>query len=212
MLPNDIDISMFGEMPNEPLHLSVVPISVNEGFLSGEAILRQLEMELEFESGIARLPFTMIMPKSDRPCPAMVIISEEKEPSELVIQWVTNDFAVISLYYGDISKNDGSFKSGISAYISPTRRKKSSAGKLIIWAWAAIRALEYAEVLGEIDKANIGVMGCGIWGLSAYLATRRCPRFAFDKLIDIPIIDEEFVISNPHLFRPNCAKSTVFDN
>ena len=202
----------FGEMPERPLHLSVKPLSVNEEFLDGSAILKQMELKLEFESGNAKLPLSVIMPKFNPPCPAVVIIGEEKKIDDNALEWVNKGYAVFYLCYIDISANNGNFKSGISAYISPTRRKKSSAGKIAVWAWVAIRALEYAEVLKDIDKNNIGIVGKGIFGLSALLADKSCDNFSFVLPTNLPKIDKGFVLSNPHLFSPEFVKSQHFDN
>ena len=202
---------VFGKMPAPPLHLSVRPISVNCEFLDGSASLKEMEMELEFESGIARLPFTLVIPKSNLPRPAVVLISKEEGFKERAIEWVIKGYAVFSIYFKDISENNGNFKSGISTYIAPTRRKKSSAGKVAIWAWAATRALEYAEVLDEISKDKIGVVGDGILALSAVMAEGECERFSFASATSMPELTAKFVRSNPHLFSPSYSNNTCFD-
>ena len=198
-----LNIEAFGHMPERPLHLSVRAVAVNEEFSGGELILKELEMELDFGSSVATLPFNIIIPKSLSPCPAVILISEEKDAFTVERKWAENGYAVISLYYRDISENNGNFKSGISSYISPSRRKKSSAGKIAVWAWAAIRALEYAEVSEEIDKGHIGVSGKGIFGLAAMLAEAYHERFSFVLPESIPEISEEFKLSHPYLFSPN---------
>ena len=196
------DLSAFGKMPERPLHLSVKPLSVKECFLGGSATFKEMEMELEFESENAKIPLSLIIPKVCSPLPAVVIIGEQKDYDDTALQWVSKGYAVFYLCYLNISSNNGNFKSGISAYVSPTRRKKSSAGKIAVWAWAAIRALEYAEVLDYIDTSKIGIVGKGVLGLSALLAKEHSSGFTFASTIDLPKIDEEFVLSNPHLFSP----------
>ena len=203
---------IFGRMPERPLHLSVRPISVNEEFGDGFVILKEMEMELEFMNGIAKLPFSLFIPKSKEPCPAVIVINDEKGFSDKVKEWTDKGYAVLSLYYRNISENNGNFKSGISAFISPTRRKKSSAGKIAVWAWAAIRALEYAEVLDEIDKNRIGVWGKGVFGLSALVAEANCKGFSMYLPKETSKIDESFIASNPYLFSPEFLKIQFFDN
>ena len=208
----EYNLMAFGEIPDRPLHISVQPLSINEEFLGGSAILKHLQMQPEFENGITSLPFSVIIPKSHIPCPAIVIIVEEKEINDNAMEWVSKGYAVFYLCHSDISVNNGNFKSGISAYISPSRRKKSSAGKIAVWAWAAIRVLEYAEVLYEIDRNKIGIAGEGIFGLSAVLADKYCDNFSFVSPTNLPKIDKEFVLSNPHIFSPEFAKKPCFDN
>jgi hypothetical protein len=75
-----------------------------------------------------------------------------------------------------------------------------------------IRALECAEVLEDIDKSRIGVGGKGIFGIAALLAASQNGKFAFTDARDIPKIDRNYVLSNPHLFSPECVKMANFDN
>lgn len=200
------NFAVFGKIPERPMHLSVKPLAVNEEFLCGSAVLKQMEMILEFENGSFTLPFTVVIPKSNLPCPAVIVISEEPDLSKTTNEWISKGFAVISLYYKNISENNGNFKSGISAHISPSRRKKSSAGKIAVWSWAAIRVLECAEVFDEIDKMNIGISGRGIFALSVLYAKETCPSFAFIDAEDLPIISEKLVQSSPHLFSSGILK------
>jgi len=207
-----IDESVFGIMPDRPLHLSARPLSENPSYLSGSATLRELEMELNFGNSSTSLFFLSIIPKRNSPCPAVIVIGDEKEICSYAEEWVNRGYALFFLEYKKVSENNDNFKSGISAYISPSRRKKSSAGKTAVWAWAAIRVLEYAEVLYEIDKDRIGVAGKGVFGFSVLLANKYCNRFSFVLPFDTPKIDRAFVHSNPHLFSPSFAKNAHFDN
>lgn len=204
------DERVFGVMPGRPLHLSVRPISVNEEFLDGTAIHKELEMELDFGEETAALPFIAVIPKKAIPCPAVIVISEEKGVNSSVKEWFDKGYAVFSLYYKNISENNGDFKSGISAYIAPSRRKKLSAGKVTVWAWAAIRALEYASDTDEIDESKIGVTGKGIFALSAMLAGKVAEGFNFISPVDIPKIGNAFRESYSHLFSPEFVKNQMF--
>lgn len=199
---------VFGVMPKRPLHLSVRPLSVNEEYLDGRAVLKELEMLLDFGGKTAALPFTAIIPKCAYPCPAVIEIRGERD---IVPQkWMQRGYAVFSIYYKNISDNNGNFKSGISAYIAPTRRKRSSAGKVCVWAWAAIRALEYASDLKEIDRDKISVAGSGIFSLSAILAGESKEGFSFVLSEDTPEIDNYLKTSSPHLFSPEFLKINSF--
>ena len=212
LLKTDQEQLIFGSLPERPLHLSVRPISVNDNFLDGGAVFKQLEMQMEFHGQKATVPFTLVIPKSNNPCPAVIVIGEDKESVSAMDKWLSKGYAVLYLYYEDISKNNSNFKSGISAFISPSRRKKSSAGKIAVWAWSAIRTLECAEVLFDIDKDNIGVSGEGIFGLSALYAKKNCPKFSFVVYDSIPDINEEFMTLNSHLFSPKAPEHYHFDN
>jgi hypothetical protein len=178
--------------------------------MDGRFTLKEYNMEAEFEGGHYIIPLSLLLPKENTPCPAVIMLcGEETDGAE---EWLNKGYAAIMLRAHHITENDGNFKSGLSGYIAPTRRKKSSAGKICVWAWALIRALECAEVLEDIDRSEIGLFGKGIFGLSAMLAGSESERFAFVETKDLPEITESFVLSNPHLFSPECVKNANFDN
>ena len=200
---------IFGKVPDRPLHLSIGTVSINEQFEEGRFTLKRLQMKLEFDNGITSLDFTAVIPNGTETYPAVIILTDNDSPED-AIAWANKGYAAFSIEMKDISANNDNFKDGISAYISPTRRKKSSAGKIAVFAWAAIRALECAEAFENIDKDNIGIAGEGILGLSAILASEVNSSFKFVVSGNTPKLNKEFILSNPHLFRPNLHKNNFF--
>ena len=205
-----MNMNIFGSLPKRPLHLSVGVSYVNEQFMDGRLTLKEYNMDAEFEGGHYIIPLKLLLPKGKAPCPAVIVLCNED--TDGVEEWINKGYAIITLNACDITDNNGNFKSGLSGFIAPTRRKKSSAGKICVWAWALIRALECAEVLDDIDRSEIGLFGKGIFGLSAMLAGSEGERFAFIEIRDLPEITESFVLLNPHLFSPECVKNANFDN
>ena len=205
-----MNMNIFGSLPKRPLHLSVAVSYVNQQFMDGRLTLKEYNMEAEFEGGHYIIPLSLLLPKENTPCPAVIMLCEEETVQ--AEEWLNKGYAAIMLRAHHITENDGNFKSGLSAYIAPTRRKKSSAGKICVWAWALIRAFECAEVLDDIDKSKIGVGGKGVFSLAALLAASQNGKFAFTDARDIPKIDRDYILSNPHLFSPECVKRVDFDN
>ena len=150
----DINTQTFGNIPERPLHLSIGATAINEQFMDGRFILKEFNMDAEFIGGHYIIPLKMLLPKEKIPCPAIIMLCNGDDIDEA--EKLTNKgYAVIMLNAFDVTDNNGNFKSGLSAFISPTRRKKSSAGKISVWAWALIRAIECAEVLDDIDKSKV---------------------------------------------------------
>lgn len=203
--------NIYGTIPDRPLHLSVSPTAVNGQYLDGRCILKEFDMEVEFDKEICSIPFKLLLPKVNIPCPVLIELCDGEATCD-VEEWLGKGYGIILLSCGNISDNNADFKSKLCKYITPSRRKKSSAGKICVWAWALIRALECAEVLEDIDKSKIGVGGKGIFGLAALLARGNSDGFAFTDARDIPKIDRNFILSNPHLFSPECVKMANFDN
>lgn len=196
-MTSELNKEIYGVLPNRPLHLSVKPLTENSAFMASKATITELEMELDFGDKTAKMPFISAIPKSALPCPAIIIIGSMEDFNRYADEWISKGYAIFFVNYKDVSENNSDFKSGISAFISPSRRKKSSAGKIAVWAWAALRVLEYAEVLDIIDKRKIGIAGRGIFAHSAML---NSDKFSFIIAEELPEINKIFLEENPHLF------------
>ena len=72
---------IFGKLPDRPTHLSLKLTSVNEQFCDGALVLKNFNMELEFDNGRTILPFSAVIPKAQAPCSAVVIIGKDKDYS-----------------------------------------------------------------------------------------------------------------------------------
>ena len=191
---------MYGILPSRPMHLSVKPLTENSTFMADKATITELEMELDFGDMTARMPFISVIPKASAPYPAIILIGSEEDFSRYADDWINKGYAIFFVNYKDVSENNSDFKSGISAYISPSRRKKSSAGKIAVWTWAVLRVLEYAEVLEIIDISKIGVVGRGVFALSAMLAKDYSDKLSSVVAEEFPKISNVFVEENLHLF------------
>ena len=99
-------------------------------------------------------------------------------PTEEIID---NGFALISLCYADVTSDDGDFTNGLAGILFPDgKRPADGAGKIAMWAWAAQRALDYAETLGDIiDLDRVCVCGHSRLGKTALFTAATDPRFAF---------------------------------
>ena len=193
--------AIWGILPSKPLHLSVKPIAINPSYLSGKATLKQMMMEIDFGDTTEEIPLTIVVPNRTFPCPAIIKINDENTLEYSSIDEMVNEgFAVFSVYFKDITDNNSNFKSGLYPQIAGSRRKKTSSGKAIVWAWAAIRILEYASVLSEIDNTKIGIIGKGIFAFSARLAAKADSRFSFIIPRNEPQINEDFIREYPYLF------------
>ena len=193
--------AIWGILPSKPLHLSVKPIAINPSYLSGMASLKQMMMEIDFGDATEEIPITVVLPNKTFPCPAIIKINDENTLESSSIEEMVNEgCAVFSVYFKDITDNNSNFKSGLYPRIAGSRRKKTSSGKAIVWAWAAIRILEYASVLSEIDNTKIGITGKGIFAFSARLAANADSRFSFIIPCDEPQINDDFISEYPYLF------------
>ncbi len=88
------------------------------------------------------------------------------------------DFLVFC--YKDISSDDGDFSSGLAKLLLPEGQNSDTAcGKIGIWAWAAMRVLDYGLTLEGTDSANVAIAGHSRLGKTALYTAMMDERFRF---------------------------------
>ena len=173
----------YGEMPKKPDHLHVEEISMLENFACGRAVLKRLKFTVQIGENEFSFPVISAIPKSEKKLPAFVFLSFESGdankymPTEEIVE---RGFALFSFCYKDVTSDDGDFKNGIAKYLTGSRRKNTAPGKIALWAWAAMRVMDYVETLADkIDLDNVAVIGHSRLGKTALLAGGHDERFRY---------------------------------
>lgn len=171
----------YGYLPPAPLSWSVEEESRNPRFCAGKAPLKKLWLTAHCSFGDFRFPFSYLCTKADRPVPAVVMLNFRPDipdgylPAEEIADL---GYAVLALHYQSITSDSGDFTDGLAGLIySDGKRNPNQCGKIGLWAWAAIRVLEYALTLPELDHSHISVAGHSRLGKTALLAGALEPRF-----------------------------------
>ncbi len=203
---------IFGEMPKRPLHLSAERISEDPSFAAGDGILSDGELILEYECGEIRLPYTEVIPVG-QVAPVIIYLGFEQGmpnrylPAEEILD---RGYALFSLNLGRVTEANGDFKSGIAGKIARSRRKKNAAGKLMLWAWAAARLVEYVASLGCVDTENMIIAGHGLGAISGMLCAASNERIRYVIANDpfAPFGDgySSLACEMPYLFCPMYAE------
>jgi hypothetical protein len=97
-------------------------------------------------------------------------------PAEEIID---RGYAVFTFYRNDITTDKGTKSDGLSKIFKRCKRKLASPGKLALWAWCAMRVMDYIETLDTIDKDNVAVVGHSRLGKTALLAGAFDERFKY---------------------------------
>ena len=163
----------YGYIPAKPDHLRVEVVSADAKFCAGKASLTKLSFTVTIGECEFSFPVNAVIPKSDKKCPAFVFpnfrpdVPDRYLPSEEIVD---RGYAVFSFYRNDITTDKGFKKDGLSKIFKRNERKLSSPGKLALWAWAAMRVMDYVETLDTIDKDNVAIVGHSRLGKTALLA------------------------------------------
>ncbi len=103
-------------------------------------------------------------------------IPDEYMPTEEIID---NGFACASFCYKDVTSDDGDFTNGLAGLVyKNSERTLYSSGKIAMWAWAAMRVMDFLQTRDEVDKDNIAVAGHSRLGKTALLTAAMDKRFA----------------------------------
>lgn len=173
----------YGVIPPKPDHMYVEVTSSLENFACGIAVLKRLKFTFEVGEHSFSFPLISAIPKDKKNIPAFVHIGFESGdgnkymPTEEIVE---RGFALFAFSYKDVSSDDDNFKDGIAKYLVKSRRSKNASSKISLWAWAAMRVMDYVESLGDIiDLDNVAVLGHSRLGKTALLTGGFDQRFKY---------------------------------
>ena len=173
----------YGFIPPNPEHVRVRIVSEDMSFSAGRAPLRKLEVICTLDGAEFSFPACSVIPKDKTNIPAFIHINFAQEvphkylPAEEICD---RGFAVFSFCMNDVSPDmSGDFKANCGKHLLKNRRRDSASGKIAIWAWAAMRLMDYVQTLDFIDKENVAVIGHSRLGKAALVAGGFDERFKF---------------------------------
>ena len=174
----------YGYLPPEPDSVEVLVENRrgDKSFCAGKAQLSHLTFVCRGSFGEFSFPVRCVIPRNaSAPVPAFVQINfrpdvpDRYQPTEEIVD---NGYAILSFCYQDVTSDDADFTNGLAGLIYPDgKRDAHQCGKIGLWAWAAIRVLEYALTLEQIDPTRISVAGHSRLGKTALLAGALDERF-----------------------------------
>ena len=98
-------------------------------------------------------------------------------PSEEILD---NGFDLLSFCYKDVTSDDGNFTDGLAdIFVGSAPRTPQQCGKIVLWAWAAMRVMDYAETLPMLDLENGAIVGHSRLGKTAFVTAMFDTRFKF---------------------------------
>ncbi len=97
----------------------------------------------------------------------------KEELSEYDVDWLV-------FCYKDICSDDGDFNDGLAPLLLPNgQAEPTDCGKIGIWAWAAMRVLDYGLTLPGTDENNVAISGHSRLGKTALYTAMMDERFKF---------------------------------
>lgn len=172
----------YGFLPPKPDRMSVEEFETDASFCASKATYKEVELTCEISGKSFSFPVKLVIPNTTGKHKTIVFINFRPEvpdryyPAEEICD---ADFAVATIYYGDITADNSNFSDKLGGLFFSEARGESDAGKLALWAWAAMRTADYLETQSFVDVKNIAVAGHSRLGKTALLAAALDERFSF---------------------------------
>ena len=153
--------------------------------MDGKAVRKLVRAEFNGPLGKFSFPFTVYIPKAQKPVPAFVSIclkSRSKVEADHVItsvfwpmeQIVGRGYATLGFLTEDIAtERDTGFAQGVFKCV-----EKPEARTISAWAWAASRVMDWIETEPAIDATRVGIVGHSRGGKTAIWTGVTDKRFA----------------------------------
>ena len=175
----------YGQMPKAPKHLTVDKTVSDRYFAAGKAELIDAELKIELAGDkFHKMAVRCALPQGNAKCPAFIHIKsnldmpERHQPTEEICD---GGFAVLSVAVDSIVGEINKRKRGLARDLRGSGRRLDSCGSLALFAWCAMRAVDYLFTIDRIDRSRIAVVGHGIYGTAALLTA------AYDSRISIVV-------------------------
>ena len=172
----------YGILPSKPNSVEATVEHTDGHLFGGKTDLKKMKLHCKADWGEHSFTFYYAYPKRvTGPVPAFVhinfrdLIPDKYQPTEEILD---AGYAIFTIYYNDVSTDDGDFTNGLAGVIYPNgERKPDQCGKIGLWAWAASAVMDYIQTLPEIDHEKVTVIGHSRLGKTALVAGAIDERF-----------------------------------
>ena len=175
---------IYGEMPESPSDLSVEMTEERAFYMGGKGIFRRFLFTATVYGENFSFPVTSVIPTTQTPPPVFLYISFDSDfpgdHSHLPIEEIIDGgFAVFTFGYKDITSDNGDFDNGIAKIFRAKMDSKNAPGKIAMWAWAAMRVMDYIITLDYVDTENVAIIGHSRLGKTALVTGASDERFKY---------------------------------
>ena len=170
----------YGEFP--PVITPQISIKPNRINFAGKAVWEEVTFTFEYNGKTHSVPTQLIYPKNKKDIPFVISLNFEQEfPNKYcpVEEIIDQGLGIFGVGYNNITADNPDFTNGLAGLFSKQERESSDAGKIVYWAYMAMRMMDYLLTRPEPNKQLIGVAGHSRLGKTALLAGALDQRFAF---------------------------------
>lgn len=175
---------VYGYLPETEYSWSVTePVTIDERYCCGEVHFTYVNMTIGIKDKSHTFRIDRLLHTDGKKRPLIIVNNfhlmenshyfPREELSEYDVDWLL-------FCYKDISSDDGDFSTGLAPMLLPHgQNTDDTCGKIGIWAWAAMRVLDYGLTLEGTDAANVTISGHSRLGKTALYTAMTDERFRF---------------------------------
>ena len=171
----------YGFLPPAPDYVSFEVLEQDDNYCAGRAIYRKVAIHVVLGNSKFAFPVYGVVSKTHAPSPAVLLINFRASVPDRyfpVEEILDHGFAAFSFCYEDVTKDQNEFSTGLAGILYPDgKRPENGCGKIGMWAWAAMRVMDYLQTLPEIDLDRVTVAGHSRLGKTALVACGFDERF-----------------------------------
>ena len=175
---------VYGYLPSAAYTISVdEPTKVEARFACGNVTHSYVNLSIHLENGAHTFRVDRLLHNDGKRRPLILLnnfhpsASSPYFPMEELSESEA-DFLVFC--HNEISSDDADFSTGLAPLLLPNGQETDeTCGKIGIWAWAAMRVLDYGLTLPGTDPNNVAIAGHSRLGKTALFAAMMDPRFKF---------------------------------
>ncbi len=175
---------VYGYLPDVPFRFEVTePAVIDDRYYCGEVAFSYVNMTVIIGKNSHTFRIDRLMHTDGRKRPLIIVNNfHSMENSHYFPREEMSEYDVDYLLfcYKDISSDDGDFSTGLAPLLLPEgQNTDTTCGKIGIWAWAAMRVLDYALTLPTTDEKNVVISGHSRLGKTALYTGMLDERFSF---------------------------------
>lgn len=171
----------YGFVETDGLTFSVEEVQKVDNAVAGKATQIELNFTFKRKGKESKFPVNLFLPNRAKNAPLIVFINffEDLPTNKYMLaeELIDNEVSIAHVCYKHVASDDGDFTNGLSNLIVD-REKPSSAGKISVWAYAAIKVGEYLLEKGYAKKGNMYVAGHSRLGKTALWACAQSDIFS----------------------------------
>lgn len=179
-----IQRELFGYLPKAECKVSASnPTVVEARYNCGQVVHSYVDLTLSLDTGSHTFRVDRFLHNDGKKRPLILLNNIHPADSSSYFakeELCEYDVDYLVFCYKSITSDDGDFSTGLAPLLLPNGQSSDTdCGKIGIWAWAAMRVLDYGLTLDGTDKSNVGIVGHSRLGKTAAFTAMMDERFKF---------------------------------